>query len=125
MRLRGFVVAAMALLVLMTACGTREFPVGTYVPAQPEPTDRITEFSFAADGTFTSAYYDGKAATGTYAVSGDRITFTELNEDSPCLDAPATMTWAASGNTLTFKFFEDLCREGPSYDWAREWTRKP
>ena len=125
MRGKAILLAAMVLLMLTTACGTKEFPVGVYGPAQPSPTDRITEFSFAADGTFTSSYYDGKAATGTYTVSGDKITLVELNEDSPCIDAPATMTWTASGNTLTFGFFEDACREGPSYDWAREWSRKP
>ena len=125
MKLRVALMVMMTVLGLTTACGTKQFPTGTYEPSQPSPTDRITEFSFAADGTFKSAYYDGKAATGTYAVSGDKITFTELNEDSPCIGAPATMTWKAAGNKLTLQFFEDLCRAGPSYDWAREWSRKP
>jgi len=125
MIIRAVLIVALAVLVMTTACATQAFPAGAYEIAQPSPTDRITEFSFAADGTFVSTYYDGKAATGSYAVNGDRITLTELNEDSPCLDAPATMTWTSNGDRLTLKFFEDQCREGPSYDWAREWIKKP
>ena len=125
MKFNAIRIAAMAILLGTAACGTQHFPAGVYVASQPSPTDRITEFTFAEDGTFTSAYYDGKAATGTYTISGDKITLVELNQDSPCLEAPATMTWRASGSNLTLGFFEDQCREGPSYDWAREWTRKP
>lgn len=125
MRLKALFVAALAVLVMTAACTTQTFPTGDYEALQPSPTDRITQFTLADDGTFVSAYYDGRVATGTYAVNGDKITLTELNPDSPCLNAPATMIWSSGGDTLTLKFFEDQCREGPSYDWAREWVLKP
>ena len=115
----------MALLIASAACSGKVFPVGAYVPAQASPTDRITEFSFAPDGTFTISYYDGKQATGTYVASGDQITFNELNEDSPCLGSPVTMSWASSGNHLSFKTVEDTCKAGPSFDWARQWSKQP
>jgi hypothetical protein len=125
LKLRAAFIIGMILAAVAAACTPQQFPVGSFEPVQPSPTDRITEFSFAPDGTFVSAYYDGKAATGTYAINGDKIVFTELNADSPCLGAPATMTWAASGDKLTLKFYEDLCDAGPSYDWAREWVKIP
>jgi hypothetical protein len=125
MRSKAILTIAAALLIACSACSTKTFPAGAYIPAQPSPTDRITEFSFADDGTFTISYYDGKQATGTYTASGDEITLNELNEDSPCIGSPATMTWASSGDRLTFKTLEDACSAGPSYDWAREWTRQP
>ena len=125
MKFRAVFVVAVTMMIACSACATKGFPAGAYEPAEPSPTDRITEFLFAEDGTFTISYYDGKQATGTYAASGDQITLTELNEDSPCLDAPATMSWTSSGDRLTLKTLEDTCRAGPSYDWAREWSKLP
>ena len=125
MKFRAVFIVAMTMMIACSACGTKSFPAGAYVRAEPSPTDRITEFLFAEDGTFTISYYDGKQATGTYTESGDEITLNELNEDSPCIDAPATMSWTSSGDTLTLKTVEDKCREGPSYDWAGEWSKLP
>jgi hypothetical protein len=117
-------IAVIMLLVMTAACGSKEFPMGIYKPAQPSPTDRIVEFNFAQDGTFTTSYYDGKKAAGTYAVSGDKITLNE-SEDSPCFGSSVIMSWASSGNNLTLKTVEDTCQYAPSTDLAREWIREP
>lgn len=124
MKSKALWIAAMVFLVVTTACGSKEFPAGTYKPAQPSPTDRIVEFNFAQDGTFTISYYDGKKATGTYAVSGDNITLEE-SEDSPCFGSSVIMSWTSNGNNLTLKTVEDTCSYAPSTDWAREWSREP
>jgi predicted small lipoprotein YifL len=50
--------AAMVLLVVTAACGSKEFPAGVYKPAQPSPTDRIVEFEFTKEGTFAISYYN-------------------------------------------------------------------
>ncbi len=124
MKSKALWITTMVLLAVTVACGSKEFPAGAYKPAQPSPTDRIVEFNFAQDGTFTISYYDGKKATGTYAVSGDNITFNE-SEDSPCFGSSVIMSWAFSGNNLTLKTVEDTCRYAPSTDWAIEWSREP
>ena len=125
MKVKTVLVAAIVVMIACTACSSQAFPAGVYTAAQPSPTDRITEFSFTPDGAFTISYYDGKQATGTYSVSGGKITFNELNEDSPCLGSPATMSWTSSGDRLTLKTIEDKCSAGPSYDWARDWNKLP
>ena len=124
MKSKALWIAAMILLVIAPACGSKEFPAGNYKPAQPSPTDRIVEFNFAEDGIFAISYYNDLKADGMYTVSGDHITLNE-SEDGPCFGSPITMSWSFSGNTLTLKTVEDTCRQGPSTDWAREWSREP
>ena len=116
--------AALLLTAAVACSSTKAFPAGVYVPAQSSPTDRIVEFTFSEDGTFLISYYDQKTAGGTYSVSGSQITLSE-SEGSPCFGYPATMNWSSTGSNLTFQFWEDTCPEGPSYDWVREWSKKP
>jgi hypothetical protein len=124
MKSKAFWITAMVLLVVTAACGSKEFPTGAYKPAQPSSTDRIVEFEFAEDGTFTISYYNDLKVVGTYATSGNNITLNE-SEDGPCFGSPVIMSWTSSGNNLTLKSVEDTCVQAPSFDWAREWIREP
>jgi hypothetical protein len=89
--------------------------------------------NFKSDGyflAFNGLYYSGEQyiGTGTYAVTGNRLTFTK---DAKCwefygLDAnQATYTWALRGNTtLTFHTASDLCAARlvvlTSHPWQRQ-----
>ena len=117
-------IAPTLLMLVFTACASPQFPVGTYKPSDHPEDSRITRFKFAEDGTFAVLYYNGLTAGGVYAISGDEIAFSDA-EESPCFGTPITMTWTASGATLTLKAVEDTCPFRPTTDWAGEWTREP
>ncbi|MGH7541385.1 MAG: hypothetical protein ACRELC_10340 [Gemmatimonadota bacterium] len=68
------------------------------------------EIRFAEDGTYTVRGDGEVAAAGRYAVTGDRVTFTDESGPLMCVDDPeATYTFSLSGDEATFTSVDDTC----------------
>jgi hypothetical protein len=69
-------------------------------------------YEFNADGTF--GYFFGGAdpvVTGTYTISGDRLSLVDPEETDPLCQGEVTYTWSFDGTNLTFTpTAEDTCR---------------
>jgi hypothetical protein len=104
-----------AMLVFLTACGSKAestevsaFPTGKFVSAN----DPAQGYLFSEDGTF--GYYFGGAepvVTGTYTISGDRLSLVDPEETDPQCQGEVTYTWSFDGTNLTFApTAEDTCK---------------
>ncbi len=102
-----------ALLVVLAACQSPEatpepFPTGKFKATS----DPGMGYEFNADGTF--GYFFGGAepvVTGTYTISGDRLSLVDPEETDPLCQGEVTYTWSFDGTNLTFTpTAEDTCR---------------
>jgi len=101
--------------LLLAACGSKAettgeltFPTGQFVSTN----DPAQGYLFSEDGTF--GYYFGGAdpvVTGTYTISGDRLTLVDPEEVDPLCQGEVTYTWSFDGTNLTFApTAEDRCK---------------
>ncbi len=122
---RLFLVALVPfVLVLGVACSgsPAELPLGTYKNATPL---RGTETLILIDGGhFTQIVPDaGVRAEGNWAVSGNRISFTETS--GGVCTGTATYQWAFDGKALTLTAIQDDCAPEKADFTSGPWVKQP
>ena len=94
-----------------------QFPTGRYTMVMRDTTSQLNRASFeiTKDGHYIITHQGHVMLMGTYAVDGNRITFTGRN-DTPCLDAngaaiPGLYTWYVKDGVLAFTQMDDTCND--------------
>ncbi len=82
------------------------------------------ELTLFEGGKYTYGDEGSVSAEGTYAITGNQITFIEFGPaDAACLHLPGTYTWKVSGSTLALIEVSDSC-SSRQYDWkSGAWLR--
>ncbi len=81
---------------------TGDFPLGTYY------SDPFT-LTFEEGGTFRVKHSSGAGVTGTYAISGDKIEFSDRDGELACQESSGKYTWKLDRDSLIFFAVDDAC----------------
>lgn len=104
------------------------FPAGSFTPNHPVHTKTLV---FNQDGTyqFLGIVEAGQTAAipvGTYAVSGDHVTFLDdPGSATVCQKQTGDYTWTFDGSALVFKMVNDYCDERRIDLTNSTWTKQP
>jgi hypothetical protein len=98
--------AATLLMASSLSAFAADFPSGTY-----EANGLVV--TFASNGKFHGEQGKETKITGTYAVSGDKVKFTDLGGPWACKkpNQTGTYSWKTDGGALTFTKVSDACED--------------
>jgi len=98
---------------------TGPFPVGSFITDRDDPIGPHM-IEYRTDGSYVYQGH-GNTAVGTYAVTGDRVTF----KDNYCGGVLGTYTWSFDGDTLSFEMLDDTCAARAGVTHLSDWERSP